>query len=524
MTTAWMLYALLVGGLLAAVAALVAPLLEQQGRATRLLWLAALLGVALLVITAPVRTLRRPAPTAAATPVAVSVPTPLPPAAAPTFAPLAVWRDAQASVLRWAGTRPPAVHRALAVLWVGSSVTVAVLFALVLLGMHRRRRRWPHAAVDGVPVRVTDGVGPLVVGITTPEVALPPWIVALPASARRLVLAHELEHQRARDPLLLLLGGLAVVVVPWHPAVWWLLRRLGTAIEVDCDARVLRTGVTAREYGMLLLDIASRSRPRSLLTPWPSLGVTSHLERRLLAMTTGPAGTSWTRRVGTGAIALAGLLTACESKLPTSAELEAMNGRALVERRVELLADGPATYTIDGREASKAEVEALPSGRIQEVEIRKGGAQGTVAVKTRAASAGGATGTVLEERQIDTVVTTGSGVAGTGGSMGAVIVRVDSTRGAAAAVREGRARVAIGRPPGTDSASAARSNQRFEGIVLIDGVERSAAEINTLTPDRIERVEVIKGPAARQRFPNNPRADQGAILIFTKGGESVVRW
>ena len=49
---------------------------------------------------------------------------------------------------------------------------------------------------------------------------------------------HEREHQRARDPLLLHAAAVGALVMPWNPAVWWMLSRLKLAVEMDCDARV----------------------------------------------------------------------------------------------------------------------------------------------------------------------------------------------------------------------------------------------------------------------------------------------
>ena len=61
-----------------------------------------------------------------------------------------------------------------------------------------------------------------------------------------------------------------------------------------------------------------------------------------------------------------------------------------------------------------------------------------------------------------------------------------------------------------------RSSDGAEPIVYIDGelVERSAME--ELSPDRIDRVEVLKGEAAEKLY--GPDAANGVIQIFTKEG------
>ncbi len=172
---------------------------------------------------------------------------------------------------------------------------------LLLLGgawRHRHlRRRWPRVEVQGHPVRIAPRGGPAVAGFRTPEILLPGWALALPAPDLALLLRHEEEHRRARDPLLAGLAFVLVALLPWNPFLWWQLHRLRDAVEVDCDARVLgrphREGLSSspRSYAELLLSVGSRlaGERRSRLSA-PSLtpmgGGRSQLERRLLAMRT----------------------------------------------------------------------------------------------------------------------------------------------------------------------------------------------------------------------------------------------
>jgi len=64
--------------------------------------------------------------------------------------------------------------------------------------------------------------------------------------------------------------------MPWNLPLWWQLRRLRVAIEIDCDARVLRRGYDVTHYGETLIAVGERqsatiamvaamSEPRSLL-------------------------------------------------------------------------------------------------------------------------------------------------------------------------------------------------------------------------------------------------------------------
>ncbi len=189
--------------------------------------------------------------------------------------------------------------------WGAGSVLLLALLSAGALHHRRRRNRWPRETVLGHRVRLAPGGGPAVAGFLVPEILLPRWAVALPDRELLLLLRHEEEHRRARDPLLLGGASLLVALAPWNPVLWWQLRRLRDALEVDCDARVLgrvrRLGhpgrsdpLPARPYAELLLRVGSLApaRPRTLASaPAPFVtpaigGSRSQLERRLHAMRT----------------------------------------------------------------------------------------------------------------------------------------------------------------------------------------------------------------------------------------------
>lgn len=104
------------------------------------------------------------------------------------------------------------------------------------------------------PVYRTETFGPAVVGFADPRIVLPEWVAELDEERRRLVILHEREHLRHRDPVLVLAGWLHLVAVPWLVPLWWQFRRLRLAIEQDCDRRVVRRTGDVRGYGRLLLE------------------------------------------------------------------------------------------------------------------------------------------------------------------------------------------------------------------------------------------------------------------------------
>ncbi|MEP6496297.1 MAG: M56 family metallopeptidase [bacterium] len=177
----------------------------------------------------------------------------------------------------------------------GDGVVVGLAIACILIAgvrigadsvlLYRNRRHWTADVVDGVPVLVSDEFGPAIVGLLEPKIVLPRWTLALASDERSLMLTHELEHVRAGDGTLTTAALLAVMCMPWSPALWWSVRRLRMAIEVDCDRRVLLKFPDVARYGRLLVDVAERAVGTSLAVAGFSERAMP-IARRIRAMTT----------------------------------------------------------------------------------------------------------------------------------------------------------------------------------------------------------------------------------------------
>ena len=176
-------------------------------------------------------------------------------------------------------------------LWFASALVVLAWGALAAWRLRRLVRAQctgspDRTAVDGVRVTLTETLGPATAGLWRPRVLLPRWVLALPAERRRYVVRHEDEHRCAHDAALLAGVSALVALMPWNVALWWQLRRLRLAVEVDCDRRVVASLGGAVEYGALLLDVAEASSRGPRLQP-ALLGGTGELERRLTALLSG---------------------------------------------------------------------------------------------------------------------------------------------------------------------------------------------------------------------------------------------
>lgn len=171
-------------------------------------------------------------------------------------------------------------------LWICASAAFIGWLLFGALYWRRARRNWHSAVVDGVQVEISPATGPAVLGVISHRIVMPAWAMSMPIEQRKLMLAHECEHVSARDPERLALAVVALILMPWNAVLWWCAARLRRAIELDCDARVLRRYPGAKEYGHLLLDVASRGQgfgpigiPSMALLRLPS-----ELELRLRAM------------------------------------------------------------------------------------------------------------------------------------------------------------------------------------------------------------------------------------------------
>ena len=163
-------------------------------------------------------------------------------------------------------------------------LTNAVRVALAINASRRKRySEGRPTIVDGIPVVVTDGIGPATVGFWRSQVLVPRWVLALPPTQRQYVLRHEEEHRVNYDAQILFVASLPLILAPWNLALWWQLRRLYLAVEIDCDNRVVNRLGNANAYGELLLKVAQAASRGPRLQP-ALLGGMGSLERRLTVL------------------------------------------------------------------------------------------------------------------------------------------------------------------------------------------------------------------------------------------------
>jgi len=260
-------------------------------------------------------------------------------------------------VLPAAGAARPvleALNGPLAALWVLASAAFALWVLAAAVRLRLRRRGWRADAVEGEPVLVSPDTGPAVLGWLRGTVVVPEWVLGLKPGWRRLVVMHEREHVRAYDPALLALGIVGLVLFPWNVALWWQVRRLRLAVEMDCDERVLRAHPDVSEYGGLLIEVGRRAALASALLAALS-EPRSFLERRIRRMVSGGGRRRLVRVVGLAIVCAGVLVLACETPIPERVAGVAEPPRASAGE----LADGPVMtpYTVAPELKNRSEVQ-----------------------------------------------------------------------------------------------------------------------------------------------------------------------
>jgi len=164
--------------------------------------------------------------------------------------------------------RPPSWRGAAAATYGGGLALFAALLAAAVVRVELRRHRSIRPPAELARRLAAEGLDPAAfrVSETLKTPAAAGWwrpVILLPAASRHwdrvtlhAVAAHELAHRRRRDALWLLLAHLNRCVFWFHPAAWWLVRRLRQLSETVAD-EAGAAAVGRRAYARCLVALAS---------------------------------------------------------------------------------------------------------------------------------------------------------------------------------------------------------------------------------------------------------------------------
>jgi outer membrane receptor protein involved in Fe transport len=209
-------------------------------------------------------------------------------------------------------------------------------------------------------------------------------------------------------------------------------------------------------------------------------------------------------RARTAATGLAALLlgaAACTADLPTSAEIDDMDVME-VEKQAGLLVPlvevGSPLFIVDGAIVESAAARGLDPDEIRSIEVVKGQAarraygelaeHGVIVVETRGPGA---------PRVLDTPI---------------------RERAGNAVIRRARTQEQSATPPPSNVEISELASGADSPLIVVNGVVAPESfSIRSLSRDSIEKIEIIKGEAART-LHDDPRAANGVIVITTRAG------
>ena len=111
------------------------------------------------------------------------------------------------------------------------------------------------------------------------------------------ILAHELAHIRRHDFVVNILQRCVESILFYHPAVWWLSKRIRAEREHCCDDIAIRLCGSRKVYAEALIEMERARQPRPILAVAAADGIVLQRFRRVLGMSTSVV--DWQSAVGT---------------------------------------------------------------------------------------------------------------------------------------------------------------------------------------------------------------------------------
>ena len=101
---------------------------------------------------------------------------------------------------------------------------------------------------------------PTALGLFRPAIVIPRWLLEeLSAGELNHVVLHELAHLRRWDDWTNLAQQIVKALFFFHPAVWWIEKKIALEREMACDDAVLAETESPREYAECLAHLAEMS-------------------------------------------------------------------------------------------------------------------------------------------------------------------------------------------------------------------------------------------------------------------------
>jgi len=185
--------------------------------------------------------------------------------------------------------------------WAGLCTVRFVSAMLALRRARARSRAFPSQLEADLPhwnhVRVAGRCATLVLSDSVSTAAVLPWgapmIAVSPSLVRTLdpveldrVLIHEWAHVQRRDDVVHILQLAVRMIAGWHPAVWWIDRRLHTEREIACDEMTVAITGSPKSYAACLMKLAGLRATARAMQAAPAVVTVSGLSARVKKLVT----------------------------------------------------------------------------------------------------------------------------------------------------------------------------------------------------------------------------------------------
>ncbi len=213
-------------------------------------------------------------------------------------------------------------------LWTSVRIVQLVLAVVAIRRARRRSRPFPAHLASALPhwrrIRHEGRQARLVLSNAVTRAAVLGWgspvIAVAPSLVRTLdaddldrVLIHEWAHVQRHDDRVSVLQIAVRALAGWHPAVWWIDRRLHVEREMACDEMTVAVTGSAKSYAECLLKLSSLKDTPCRVQTAPAVFARSGLPARVVKIVSRdqPIAPVWSRTLAaTSVVALCVLSTA----------------------------------------------------------------------------------------------------------------------------------------------------------------------------------------------------------------------
>ena len=212
-------------------------------------------------------------------------------------------------------------------LWAGIQIVRFISAIVAIRRARARSRAFPSHAESVLPcwrrVRgarrratlvLSDSVTTAaVLGWGAPMIAVAPSLVrTLDADELDRVLIHEWAHVQRRDDLVNILQIVVHILAGWHPALWWIDRRLRIEREIACDEITVAVTGSAKAYARCLLKLSSLRGTSPAMRTAPALFTPAGLRARVIKIVSPHASIApaWSRSIAAAIVISLSLISA----------------------------------------------------------------------------------------------------------------------------------------------------------------------------------------------------------------------